>query len=189
MALIKCPECGHDVSTYADTCPECGCPVSRATAAAAQETAAAESAPAVEAKAAPDARSIVVEFPGPNPMWKTLPKFQLEGCGQPWDIQWGETVRLSSDTPVTLKVVNSVGVIVLRVVAVVLFLICWIVLGGMGQAFGGFMVGAIMGLLYFGLSFVAGNEVVFLAMPGKRYKLYWEKKIGNYKLKAQEVPM
>ncbi len=24
MALIKCSECGHDVSTQADTCPNCG---------------------------------------------------------------------------------------------------------------------------------------------------------------------
>jgi len=27
MALIKCPECGHDVSTLADRCPNCGAPV------------------------------------------------------------------------------------------------------------------------------------------------------------------
>ena len=24
MALIKCPECGHDVSDTAETCPNCG---------------------------------------------------------------------------------------------------------------------------------------------------------------------
>ena len=28
MAIIKCTECGHDVSTYADKCPNCGCPIS-----------------------------------------------------------------------------------------------------------------------------------------------------------------
>lgn len=28
MALQKCTECGHDVSTYADKCPNCGCPMS-----------------------------------------------------------------------------------------------------------------------------------------------------------------
>ena len=27
MALIKCPECGHAVSTLADRCPNCGAPV------------------------------------------------------------------------------------------------------------------------------------------------------------------
>ena len=27
MSLIKCPECGHDVSTYADKCIYCGCPM------------------------------------------------------------------------------------------------------------------------------------------------------------------
>lgn len=27
MALIKCPECGKEVSTLATTCPHCGCPV------------------------------------------------------------------------------------------------------------------------------------------------------------------
>ena len=27
MALIKCPECNHDVSEYADSCPNCGCPI------------------------------------------------------------------------------------------------------------------------------------------------------------------
>lgn len=26
MALIKCPECGNDVSTSTDTCPHCGFP-------------------------------------------------------------------------------------------------------------------------------------------------------------------
>lgn len=28
MALIKCPECNHDVSTLATACPNCGCPIS-----------------------------------------------------------------------------------------------------------------------------------------------------------------
>lgn len=28
MAIIKCMECGHDVSTFAEKCPNCGCPVS-----------------------------------------------------------------------------------------------------------------------------------------------------------------
>ncbi|HEY3321313.1 MAG TPA: zinc-ribbon domain-containing protein [Planctomycetota bacterium] len=28
MALIKCPECGHDVSTNAAACPQCGSPIS-----------------------------------------------------------------------------------------------------------------------------------------------------------------
>lgn len=27
MALLKCFECNHDVSEYADKCPNCGCPV------------------------------------------------------------------------------------------------------------------------------------------------------------------
>ncbi|MDR1855467.1 MAG: zinc-ribbon domain-containing protein [Azoarcus sp.] len=27
MALIKCPECGNDVSTEAATCPKCGAPI------------------------------------------------------------------------------------------------------------------------------------------------------------------
>lgn len=27
MALVKCPECGHDVSTLADRCPNCGMPI------------------------------------------------------------------------------------------------------------------------------------------------------------------
>ncbi len=25
--LTKCPECGHEVSTYAETCPHCGCKI------------------------------------------------------------------------------------------------------------------------------------------------------------------
>lgn len=29
MALLKCPECGHQVSTSASSCPNCGFPVSR----------------------------------------------------------------------------------------------------------------------------------------------------------------
>lgn len=28
MPLLKCIECGNDVSTYAEKCPYCGCPVS-----------------------------------------------------------------------------------------------------------------------------------------------------------------
>ena len=28
MAIIKCIECGHEVSSFADKCPNCGCPVS-----------------------------------------------------------------------------------------------------------------------------------------------------------------
>lgn len=31
MALIKCPECGHDVSDQAAACPNCGYPVSKIT--------------------------------------------------------------------------------------------------------------------------------------------------------------
>lgn len=29
MALIKCPECGKEVSDKAKTCPNCGCPIDR----------------------------------------------------------------------------------------------------------------------------------------------------------------
>ena len=29
MALIKCPECGREVSDRADSCPNCGCPVKK----------------------------------------------------------------------------------------------------------------------------------------------------------------
>jgi predicted amidophosphoribosyltransferase len=28
MALIKCPECNEEVSTFATTCPKCGYPIS-----------------------------------------------------------------------------------------------------------------------------------------------------------------
>jgi TPR repeat protein len=27
MALLKCPECGHKVSSFAKVCPNCGCPI------------------------------------------------------------------------------------------------------------------------------------------------------------------
>jgi len=27
MSLLKCPECGHEVSSFADKCPNCGCPI------------------------------------------------------------------------------------------------------------------------------------------------------------------
>lgn len=30
MALIKCPECGADISDKADSCPKCGNPMSKA---------------------------------------------------------------------------------------------------------------------------------------------------------------
>lgn len=29
MSMIKCPECGWDVSSMAATCPHCGCPISK----------------------------------------------------------------------------------------------------------------------------------------------------------------
>jgi uncharacterized membrane protein YvbJ len=29
MALLKCTECGHEVSDRASACPNCGCPISR----------------------------------------------------------------------------------------------------------------------------------------------------------------
>lgn len=29
MALIKCPECGKEVSSFAKTCPNCGCPIEK----------------------------------------------------------------------------------------------------------------------------------------------------------------
>ena len=29
MALIKCPECGHEISEYADKCISCGCPMAK----------------------------------------------------------------------------------------------------------------------------------------------------------------
>jgi len=29
MALIKCPECGKEVSSMAPTCPNCGCPIKK----------------------------------------------------------------------------------------------------------------------------------------------------------------
>lgn len=28
MALIKCVECNHEVSEFAESCPNCGCPIS-----------------------------------------------------------------------------------------------------------------------------------------------------------------
>lgn len=31
MALIKCPECGREVSTMAVSCPHCGCPINSST--------------------------------------------------------------------------------------------------------------------------------------------------------------
>lgn len=31
MALITCPECGHQISDKADNCPNCGCPVEKKT--------------------------------------------------------------------------------------------------------------------------------------------------------------
>ncbi len=29
MALLKCPECGHDVSSEAEACPHCGYPIKK----------------------------------------------------------------------------------------------------------------------------------------------------------------
>lgn len=29
MALIKCQECGKEISNKANTCPNCGCPIEK----------------------------------------------------------------------------------------------------------------------------------------------------------------
>lgn len=29
MAMIKCPECGHEISDKADKCPNCGNPIKK----------------------------------------------------------------------------------------------------------------------------------------------------------------
>ena len=38
MALIKCPECGHDVSSEAKNCPNCGYPIAEKISASKQQT-------------------------------------------------------------------------------------------------------------------------------------------------------
>lgn len=40
MALLKCPDCGHNASDQAETCPGCGCPVSKIKEAVAEQEAA-----------------------------------------------------------------------------------------------------------------------------------------------------
>lgn len=42
MALIKCPECGKEVSSRAISCPNCGCPISNT-----QSTATATNQPSI----------------------------------------------------------------------------------------------------------------------------------------------
>lgn len=39
MALIKCPECGKQVSDKASSCPQCGCPISGSSVASKPTTA------------------------------------------------------------------------------------------------------------------------------------------------------
>lgn len=39
MALIKCPECGRQVSDKASSCPQCGCPISGSSVASKPTTA------------------------------------------------------------------------------------------------------------------------------------------------------
>lgn len=39
MALIKCPECGKQVSDKASSCPQCGCPISGSSVASQPTTA------------------------------------------------------------------------------------------------------------------------------------------------------
>ena len=36
MALIKCPECNHEVSDRAASCPHCGCPISSSVSSSSQ---------------------------------------------------------------------------------------------------------------------------------------------------------
>lgn len=56
MALIKCPDCGREVSSRAKSCPQCGCPI-------AEETivpAAPASAPAGKKGESPEERQVIL---------------------------------------------------------------------------------------------------------------------------------
>ena len=61
MALIKCPECGKEISDKAPSCPGCGCPVSAAASTAAPAPAASAPAPAQAAIQAPPQNGVIIK--------------------------------------------------------------------------------------------------------------------------------
>lgn len=202
MALIKCPECGHQVSTFAAACPQCGCPIGEEQVAAAQQPAPAptpqpapvpqpaapvqQPAPTPPQRTEPAADSVVLELPGPPPNGAlAAPSLQIGDQRIEWE--WGKTVtaRIPSARNCLIRpkgyLANSIGAALAMGIGVMFIFIS--IVAGEGMIF-----------FFAALLFVSGimistgaYQCLFPVMPGKRYKLYWEKKLTGYKLKAQEI--
>lgn len=205
MALIKCPECGHQVSTFAAACPQCGCPIGEEQVASVQQ----QPAPApvqqpatapVQRPAAPvqqpastptqrtesTADSVVLELPGPPPNGAlAAPSLQIGDQRIEWE--WGKTVtaRIPSARNCLLRpkgyLANSIGAALAMGIGVMFIFISIVAGDGMIFFFSLFLLVCGIG------AGTSAYQCLFPVMPGKRYKLYWEKKLTGYKLKAQEI--
>ena len=69
MSLVKCPECGHEVSTLATSCPHCGCPLGNHAPSQPQPSAQPEKKPNGHAVATIVVVSIVILALGAAAAW------------------------------------------------------------------------------------------------------------------------
>lgn len=193
MALIKCPECGKQISSFATACPQCGCPVEKEQAEPVQPV--APVAPAAPVAPKQEADTIVVECPGLAPNG-TCPKLRIVTSAQNGfaDMEWGKVMSVKLSSPARVSIVDTaprMAVICFDALAVVSLLIGLLTaIGSIGDDLlhaGLFALFVWFALCGFGFSlFIV--RCSFSAMPGKRYKLFWEKRAIGYKLRAQEVP-
>lgn len=88
MALIKCPECNHQVSSFADSCPNCGYPIALARAAQANGEVTIELPKFIEPSGNQSKADVVISHEG-RTLWK--------GCS-------GKTATIYVHGPITVDI-------------------------------------------------------------------------------------
>lgn len=203
MAMIDCPKCGHQVSTYADACPECGHPVNEK--AAAEQAAPGPAAGGLDDllsdfdhAGAPNAadkpqesggKDIVVRCRGLNGGAVAATVYQLKGCGDDRKIEWGEDIVLNAKETQSLQVLEKSRGGMAVALGLIVFGVTWFVGAQIGNEtemlF--FFLGIAAGM--FTTSFISKNSsaLTFQATPGHTYELFWEGDVPGTQLKVREV--
>lgn len=91
MALIKCPECGREVSDRAQACPQCGCPI-------------APAAPVVVQASSPRSGTVAVQFPNPKGWAKCSCKVWDSAGNVLAQCRQGEVATFSCSKPMLITV-------------------------------------------------------------------------------------